>query len=76
MILAHVDEAITSGATRGRSCAMLGLNPRTVQRWRSEEDGGEDRRHGPERGPLPHSRRSHIHPDRSWAEKIVVDRQK
>ena len=30
---------------------MLGLSERTVQRWREQKDGGEDRRHGPKTAP-------------------------
>ena len=51
MILASIAEAQGSGARLERACTELGLDVRTVQRWRSQREGGEDRRHGPRREP-------------------------
>ena len=50
MILSLIDEAVTAGARLAPACGVLGLDPRTVQRWRSI-GGGDDRRHGPRRVP-------------------------
>jgi len=50
MILEHVDEARTAGARQGEAARLLGLDERTVQRWRAEE-GGDDRRRGPRTEP-------------------------
>jgi len=41
-----VDEATASGARRERACEALGVSARSVERWRSE-DGGDDQRRGP-----------------------------
>lgn len=50
MILGLVDEATTAGARQGAACALLGIDPRTVQRWR-RQGVGEDRRAGPRTRP-------------------------
>lgn len=50
MTLQLIDEAVAAGARQERACEVLGLSPRTLQRWR-EPDGGEDRRQGPIRPP-------------------------
>lgn len=34
-----------------RCCEVVGLSERTVQRWRRQEDGGDDRRQGPNTVP-------------------------
>ncbi len=49
MILGHLDEALSSGATLRRSCELLGLSARTTHRWRLH-DGGY-RRRGPSEAP-------------------------
>ena len=46
MILSLVQEAVAAGARQSRACEELGLEPRTLQRWR-REGVGEDRRQGP-----------------------------
>jgi len=46
MILEHIDEAIAAGARQSEASKLLGLDERTVQRWRTAS-GGEDRRSGP-----------------------------
>jgi transposase InsO family protein len=51
MILGLLDEAVRAGARLFRACEVIGLSLRTVQRWRREKDGGEDRRAGPRRAP-------------------------
>lgn len=33
------------------ACATLGINPRTIARWRKLQDGGEDKRRGPKAKP-------------------------
>lgn len=49
MILELVDEAVVRGARRAKACEILGLDPRTVQRWR--RGPAEDQRRGPRRSP-------------------------
>ena len=51
MILALLDEAVSAGARLGRSCEVMDLAPRTIQRWREQGDGGFDRRFGPKTPP-------------------------
>lgn len=48
MTLGLVDEAVAAGARQAKVCELLGLDVRTVQRWR-EQAIGEDRRAGPKR---------------------------
>ena len=50
MILGLLDEAQQSGARLGPACETLGLNKRTVERWRLQEVG-DDRREGPKSPP-------------------------
>jgi putative transposase len=52
MILALVDEAVTSGARLFMVCRQLAIAARTLQRWRKHgPEGGQDRRHGPRTTP-------------------------
>ena len=50
MILGLVDEAVTAGARQVAACEVLGMDPRTVQRWR-DQGVGDDRRAGPKTPP-------------------------
>jgi len=50
MILGLVQEAVDAGARQARVCEELGLDIRTLQRWRSQGIG-EDRRTGPRSVP-------------------------
>lgn len=50
MILRWLDEAQRNGARLAPACRELGLDPRTTQRWRSQ-DIGDDGRHGPKTTP-------------------------
>ncbi len=50
MILGLIDEAVTAGARLRNACELLGLDPRTVQRWK-RRGIGEDRRAGPKTPP-------------------------
>lgn len=50
MIVALVDEAVAAGARLESACKELGIDARTIQRWRREPDG-EDDRHGPKTRP-------------------------
>ena len=43
MILALLDEAVKAGSREEQACEVLGIELRTVQRWRSE-GVGEDKR--------------------------------
>lgn len=45
-----LEEAVAAGARQDEACAVLGLDARTVQRWRARPDGG-DRRRGPTTPP-------------------------
>lgn len=51
LALELVDEAVAHGARRARAAAVLGLSVRTIERWRREQGGGEDRRAGPTTTP-------------------------
>jgi transposase InsO family protein len=48
--LANIDEAVAAGASQTRACEVLGIDERTVQRWRAQPDL-EDRRRGPKQRP-------------------------
>lgn len=50
MILGLLDEAVSAGARLARACEVVGLDVRTVQRWRNQ-GVGEDRRAGPTTRP-------------------------
>jgi transposase InsO family protein len=45
-----LDEAIAAGARQDKACEVLGLDARTVQRWRARPGGG-DQRNGPTTRP-------------------------
>ncbi len=49
-MLTLIDEAVTAGARQRRACSIMGLQARTVQRWR-RQGGGDDERRGPRRPP-------------------------
>lgn len=49
-VLESVEQAAVAGARRQESCRLLGLDARTVQRWRADSDGA-DRREGPKHSP-------------------------
>ena len=50
MTLDLIDEATSSGARLAKACDVLGISARTVQRWR-KQDGGADQRRGPSHQP-------------------------
>lgn len=50
MTLANIDEAIAAGASQAAACELVGLDERTVQRWRARPDF-EDQRRGPTQRP-------------------------
>lgn len=50
MILAWVDQAQAEGARLHKACGELGLDPRTIQRWRARKGEGDQRR-GPTSSP-------------------------
>lgn len=50
MILGWLKEAQQAGARLKPACRVLGLDPRTVQRWHRQEVG-DDRRYGPKTTP-------------------------
>jgi len=49
MIIELIDEAVVRGARQVKACEVLGLDPRTVQRW--QRGAVEDQRRGPKRSP-------------------------
>ena len=52
MILGWLMEAVRAGARIERACEVIGLDLRTVQRWRARgENGGDDLRRGPHSAP-------------------------
>jgi putative transposase len=62
MILEHIDEAIAGGARQSEASKTLGLDERTVQRWR-KQGGGQDGRRGPNTTPgnkLTDAEREHV----------------
>lgn len=61
MILELVDEAVARGARQAKASEVLGLDRRTVQRWR--RGAMEDQRRGPKRSPankLSEAERRHV----------------
>lgn len=50
MILGLVDQAVREGARQEKACALLGLDSRTLQRWRNQ-GVGDDLRAGPKTAP-------------------------
>lgn len=50
MIVALLDEAVAAGARLESACRELGIDVRTIQRWRLDPDG-HDNRHGPKTRP-------------------------
>jgi len=50
MIQDLIDQAVKDGARRGEAAALLGLDPRTIERWRAAECK-DDGREGPRQKP-------------------------
>ena len=50
MIVADVEDAVASGARQAKACELLGMDPRTLQRWKAQGPG-EDQRAGPRTAP-------------------------
>jgi putative transposase len=62
VILGLVDDAVASGARRERACMQVGLDERSMQRWR-RADVGDDGRAGPRTSPanaLSSAERAHV----------------
>lgn len=51
MILDLVDEMIAEGVSVEAATKVIGLSARSVERWRRQQDGGEDQRRGPKSAP-------------------------
>ena len=49
-----VESAVESGCTQEKACDVVGVTPRTYQRWRSAPDSGNGRC-GPHHPPSKHS---------------------
>jgi len=43
-ILAILEEAVTSGARQHKACEIIGINPKTLQRWKTPKDLQDDGR--------------------------------
>jgi transposase InsO family protein len=56
-IMLLIDEALAAGARQARICEVIGLSPRTLQRWQTDRDCGDRR---PERVQSPHNRYSEL----------------
>jgi transposase InsO family protein len=52
-LIVLVDEAVAHGARQHSACKVLGLNERTVQRWRDAHTGGDRRGQTPR---IPHNK--------------------
>lgn len=50
MTLANIEEAVALGATQAAACEVVGLDERTVQRWRARPERADQRR-GPKTRP-------------------------
>jgi len=50
MILGLVDEAVSAGARQRKACEVVGVDPRTLQRWKAQGIGA-DGRAGPKHAP-------------------------
>jgi putative transposase len=50
MMLRLVGDAVAAGASQERACELVGLDCRTLQRWR-RDGGGDDHRRGPRTTP-------------------------
>ena len=46
MILGLIDEAVVAGARQSRACDVIGLDARTLQRWRAQDIGDDGRGRG------------------------------
>jgi putative transposase len=66
LILGLLDEAVAAGARQGRACEILGLDPRTVQRWRTRGIGDDGRA-----GPLQEPGNALTHEERARALEVV-----
>jgi transposase InsO family protein len=66
MILELVDEAVEAGARQKPACELLGLDVRTLQRWR-KQDIGHDLRQGPK--TVPKNKLSDA--ERDWVLEVV-----
>jgi hypothetical protein len=49
-VITAIDEAVTTGARQRPACRVVGIDPRTLQRWQAA-DGGTDQRRGPHTPP-------------------------
>jgi transposase InsO family protein len=50
VILGYIEEAIAAGASQAAACELVGIDERTIQRWRARPDGDDERR-GPHSKP-------------------------
>lgn len=56
-IMTLIDEAVAAGARQARACEVLGLSPRTLQRWQNDPQQADRR---PARIQQPHNRLSEL----------------
>jgi len=60
MILGWIDEAVRDGAAKQKACEVVGISRRTLQRWR-RQGIGDDNRAGPRKKPKNvNARCSHV----------------
>jgi transposase InsO family protein len=52
-VISLISEAITRGARQSEACRIVGITARTLERWKQQQAGGQDRRRGPNT-PVPH----------------------
>jgi putative transposase len=50
VILGYIEEAIAAGASQAAACELVGIDERTIQRWRARPNG-DDQRRGPHSKP-------------------------
>jgi len=56
-IMLLISEAVAAGTRQARACEVIGLSPRTLQRWQTDPDCGDRR---PARVQHPHNRFSEL----------------
>jgi putative transposase len=52
-LIAHINEARAGGARLGQACALAGIDPRTIQRWRNHDGTTSGDRRPDAIGPTP-----------------------
>lgn len=50
-MISFIQELTAAGVRQGEACRLVGITPRTLQRWQRQEAGGDDLRRGPKAPP-------------------------